>query len=216
MIKYFYTISFFLFTFTLSIIHAQNKVDLHFGYGHYLNNSENSMKLMSEEKFRFYNFYGFTYQRNDLWGYNLILDYDYNKIIKNNIIEFVRTGPDSPDPLFFFSGDITLINHNIDLDIVKKYDQYFSYGFGPSFVITNRILDIPDHLYDKLASSGLGLNGFIELSVPLDKDEQFFFTSKLKVRYTYSIWFDKGIRDLDDYYQEFLTAEIFAGVGYAF
>ena len=215
MIKYFYTISFILFTF--SIIQAQNKIDLHFGYGHYLDNSENSMTLMSEVKFRSYYFYGFTYQRNDLWGYNLILDYDYHKIIKNNIIEFVRTGPDSPDPIGFFSGDLTLINHNIDLDIVTKYDQYFSYGFGPSFVITNRILDIPDHLYDKLASSGIGLNCFIEVSIPFDKGEQyFFFTSKLKVRYTHSIWFDKGMRNLDNYYQEFLTAEFFAGIGYAF
>jgi hypothetical protein len=44
----------------------------------------------------------------------------------------------------------------------------------------------------------------------------FFFTSKLKIRYTYSIWFDEGIRNLDNYHQEFLATQISVGLGYPF
>ncbi len=70
---------------------------------------------------------------------------------------------------------------------------------------------------DKLASSGLGVNGFLEFSISLDNSGiYFFFTSKLKIRYTYSIWFDEGIRNLDNYHQEFLATQISVGLGYSF
>ncbi len=58
---------------------------------------------------------------------------------------------------------------------------------------------------------------YAELYVPINRSKKyFFFTSKLKFRYTHSIWFDKGIRNLDDYHQEYFTVQILAGIGYAF
>ncbi|MGE5846165.1 MAG: hypothetical protein ACM34O_05540 [Ignavibacteria bacterium] len=122
-------------------------------------------------------------------------------------------------------ADASLINHNIDLAYIGIISPYFSWGLGPSFVITNRIIEIdnPDAeaitllLYDKLASSGLGANAFIDFSVPFSETENyFFFSSEIKFRYTHSIWFDEGIRNLDNYKQEFLVFTLSAGIGYSF
>ncbi len=112
----------------------------------------------------------------------------------------------------------------IDLNYVRDIDKNFSYEIGPSIFIANRILEISDIPFglrtisfcDKLASSGLGINGFLMLNIPLLENEKLFFTSKIKFRYAHSIWFDKGLRNLDNYYQEFITAQVTAGVGYAF
>ena len=206
-----------LFIFSNSIIKSQNKISLNVGYGYYLSNSENSSKIMGDKKYKSFVLYDFSYQRDNLFGFNLLFEYSYQQITKKNIIEFIRYDPGpfpSPPP---YSGDIKLINHNFDLVYIAKINNYLSYGIGPSFIIVNRILDIDTVLYDKLASSGLGVNGFAELSVPINGNKKhFFFTSKLKFRYTHSIWFDRGIRNLDDYHQEYFTVQIIAGIGYTF
>jgi len=206
-----------LFLFSTSIIHSQNRISLNVGYGYYLSNSENSTKIMGDNKYQSFVLYDFSYQRDSLFGFNLLFEYSYQQITKINIIEFIRYDPGpfpSPPPYW---GNMKLVNHNFDLDYTAKINNYLSYGIGPSFIIVNRILEVDTVLYDKLASSGLGVNGFAELSVPIYGNKKyFFFTSKLKFRYTHSIWFDKGIRNLDDYKQEYFTVQILAGIGYAF
>ncbi|MGE5683067.1 MAG: hypothetical protein ACM34K_19570 [Bacillota bacterium] len=220
-------IKFLLLTFLLagSVIFPQNRFSLDIGYGNYLSNSENSLRIMGDEKYRSYIFYGFSFQKEDLYGLNLMLEYSYNNIKKDDIIKFYQTGEASPEIIGSFNGDMTLICHNIDLSYIKNIGKNFSLGAGPSFVITNRIFEIDRKLtidtrqvslYDKLASSGLGLSGFLMFSLPLTEDQKLFLNSKLKLRYTHSVWFDKGIRNLDDYNQDFLTAQISAGIGYSF
>jgi len=206
-----------LFLFSNSIIISQNKISLSVGYGYYLSNSENSTKIMGDKKFQSFVLYDFSYQRDNLFGFNLMFEYSYQQVTKKNVIEFILYDP-SPNPsLPPLWGDMTLISHNLDFDYIGKINNFFYYGIGPSFIIVNRILDVEKSIYDKLASSGLGVNSFIDFSIPLSKGKNhFFFSSKLKFRYTHSIWFDKGIRNLDNYSQEFFTTQILAGIGYAF
>ncbi len=206
-----------IFLFSSSIIFSQNKISLNVGYGYYLSNSENSTKIMGDKKFQSFLLYDLSFQRDDLFGLNLMLEYSYQEITKDNIIEFIRAGhgPDPPPPPYW--GNMKLVNHNFDIDYIGKINNYLSYGIGPSFIIVNRILNVDTVLYDKLASSGLGVNGFAEFSIPIIGSKNYlFFTSKLKFRYTHSIWFDKGIRNLDDYHQEYFTVQILGGIGYAF
>ena len=203
--------------FSTSMINSQNRIGLNVGYGYYLINSENSTKIMGDKIFQSFVLYDFSFQKDSLLGFNLLFEYSYQQITKKNIIEFVRyePGPFPAPPPYW--GNMKLISHNFDLDYTAKINNYLSYGIGPSFIIVNRILEVDTVLYDKLASSGLGINGFTECSVPIyGSKKYFFFTSKLKFRYTHSIWFDKGIRNLDDYKQEYFTVHILAGIGYAF
>ena len=203
---------------------SQNKLSLNIGYGYYLSNSENSMKIMGDESFHSFLFYGFSFENENVLGLNLMLEYGYHRITKNNVIQFVRTSAAGPEPIGFLGGDMSLISHNIDLDWVNNINPYFSYGIGPSVIIVNRIFEINNipsgianqSLYDKLASSGLGLNGFLMFNIPVDMNGRFFLNSRIKLRYTHSIWFDKGIRNLDNYYQSFFTGQISAGIGYVF
>ncbi|MFO7447303.1 MAG: hypothetical protein R6W90_13115 [Ignavibacteriaceae bacterium] len=211
-----------------SPVFSQNKLSLNIGSGYYLNNSENSLDIVGDKRYKFYLFYGFAYERENILGFDLMFEYNYHQMVKKDVLTFVYSGEASPDPSGFFSADVSLINHNFDFTCTGRISSYFLYGIGPSFVITNRTIevDLPDNIgavqskmdfYDKLASSGIGLNGFLEFRIPLDNNPNyFFFTSKLKLRYTYSIWFDEGLRNLDDYYQEFLTMHLSAGVGYSF
>jgi hypothetical protein len=206
-----------LFLFSISFIQSQNKVNINFGYGIYLSNSENSLKIVGDESFRSYLHYGFTYQRENLLGHNLMFEYSYHQITLEDALIFVRTGEHDPTPIGYFGADVSLVSHNFDLNYISDFGQYFSYGIGPSFIIANRIIDIEETLYDKLASSGIGINGLIEFTLPFSESENyFFFTSMFKLRYTYSIWIDEGIRKLDDYHQEFLTTQISIGLGYSF
>ena len=210
---------------TCSNVFAQNKVSINFGYGYYLKNSENSLKVMGDKKFQSHWFYGFAFQRDDILGLNLIIDYSYHQITKKDVLMFVRTSSASPEVIGSFGSDMSLISHNIDVDYTGKINEYFSYGIGPSFVIVNRIFKIDENnlegynlsFEDRLASSGLGANVFFDFTFPLNETKNFFFiTSKLKLRYTHSIWFDKGIRNLDNYNQEFITLHLSLGVGYSF
>lgn len=201
---------------------SQNRINFNIGYGNYISNSENSMKIMVNKKFRSHLLFGLTYQKEDVFGYNLLIEYSYHEITEKNVIEFIRTGESSPEPIGSIGGDMTLISHNIDFNYVGVINNYFSYGIGPSLFIVNRIFEIrnipfgeqPTSFYDKLASSGLGINGFLMFSTPIT--ENIFFSSKIKFRYTHSIWFDEGIRNLEDYYQQFVTGQVTVGLGYLF
>lgn len=210
-----------LIIFSFSSIYSQNKLDLNVGYGYYLSNSENSFKIIGDENFSSYLFYGFAYQRENLLGINFRFEYNYHQINKENVISFYSFSHGE----YSWTGDLSIISHNIDINYFGNFSKYLFYGIGPSFVITNRILEIrqvqPVHennnIYDKLAASGLGINGYLSVQIPLTNDKNYFyFTSMLKLRYTYSIWYDEGIRELDDYYQEYFTTQLSIGVGYSF
>jgi len=213
--------------FNLCFVRAQNRVELHNTPGIYVLNSENSMRMMQEENetFRFFYSFGFSYLRQNLFGHDIIFEYNFRYESKDNLLEFVWTD-ETGEELGTFYADVRLVNHNFDLDYVKNKNKYFSYGFGPSFVITNRIFELDEPInvyptgkqkfYDKLASSGLGANAFIEFAISFGSKSNFMFISRFKIRYTHSIWFDEGLRKLDDYYQEFLTTELSLGIGYKF
>jgi len=206
--KKYFILTFIIFLSSNCFINPQNKISANVGYGYYLNNSENSLKVMGDKSYKSYVNYGFSYQRDDILGYDFLFEYNYHKMIKKNVIKFFRTGTESPDIIDTIGTDASLISHNFDFNYIGNIYSYLSYGIGPSFIIVNRIIKTEDSfmeggtrsLYDNLASSGLGINGFIDFTVPLYESENYlFFTSKLKLRYTHSIWFDKGLRHLDDY-----------------
>ena len=212
-----YYICCFLIIIAHSVLQAQNKVSFNLGIGHYALNSENSMRIMMDERYRAYFLCGFTYERENLWGNNFQFEYSYHQNTKEHVLQFVRIDELTGTPASITPGDVSLIMHNFDLSYVQKINNDFSYGYGLSFAVINRIIDIQNSLYDKLASSGLGVNCYIAYTRQLTEEEHYYyFTAKVKLRYIHSVWFDKGIRNLDDYSQYFFTDELSVGVGYAF
>ena len=206
-----------------SFHYSQNRLSVNIGPGYYLLNSENSNKIVGDKRFKWYINFGFSYQRENLFGYKLLFEYSFQQITKNDALIFRISDP-SPNPFLGSIGtDLKLINHNLDFDIVEYISQNFGFGIGPSFVITNRLVETNEeafgehNLFDKLASSGIGVNTFLNFSIPFSESEDyFFFNSKIKLRYTHSIWFDEGNRKLDDYSQDFFTTKLSVGIGYSF
>lgn len=200
-----------------ALMMPQNKANVNLGIGFYVNNSENSMRIMRGEKYHSYFQYGFTYERENFYGCDLQFDYSFHQNTKEHLLQFAILDEDGTHAVGMTPGDVSLRIHNFDVSYTKKMDKYFTWGAGPSFALINRIIDVQNHLYDKLASSGLGVNAFLEFSIPFNPAKpDFYFTSNMKFRYLHSIWFDKGNRNLDDYSQWFLTSELTVGIGYAF
>lgn len=207
---------------------SQNRISVNAGYGYYLQNSENDLKIMGDKKFSTLFSFGADYERLNILGMHLSLGYNYSSVTEENVIEFPYTGEAGPDIIGSYGADLTFTTHCIDLSYISRIHKNFAFGAGPSFIIINRILEIDEQrinvggqsytlgFYDKLASSALGVNGFLQFTLPLKADNKLFVNSKLKFRYAHSIWFDEGIRKLDNYEQEFITSELSAGIGYFF
>lgn len=207
-----------------SALFPQYRINLNPGFGYYARNSENSLRMMNnQKKYRAYFSFGLSFQKEDLLGLNIMLDYSYNHLTRENLVAFTYTDM-SPIEYSTVHGGLTLSSHNIDVNYLGTILRTFYFGIGPSFVITNRTYDnearygdrrlVLPAFEDRLASAGLGVNAFIMYNVPLI--EKFYFTSKIKLRYTHSVWFDKGPRNLDNYKQEFVTSEASVGIGYTF
>jgi hypothetical protein len=201
-----------------SISFSQHQITLKPTIGGYIYNSENSLKVMGDENY-FLN-YGFevSYENKDLFGYDMQVDYSYIYSGIDNVLEFVRTGPDDPTPIGFTYSDVSLSLHTFDFELKNEIDEYFSYGFGPSFSFVNRsfILEA-DNFIDRLASFAVGLNASIDIKYPLTNDEAFIFLySGIKCRYLFGLLYDKGLRDLSDYNQHFVTGNFSIGLGYSF
>lgn len=61
------------------------------------------------------------------------------------------------------------------------------------------------------------MNGFVRFTTSLNEiGNDLIFISVLKLRYTHSIWFDEGLRKLDDYNQEFFVVQLSLGFAYNF
>ncbi|MEO8233283.1 MAG: hypothetical protein ABI638_13445 [Ignavibacteriota bacterium] len=215
-----YIVSILLFVFLLiSSSFSQNQITVKPAIGLYLYNSENSLKVMGDKNYLLN--YGFevSYEKKDLYGCDIKVDYSYIYSSFDNILEFEFYDP-SPDPIpnRFFYSDVALSLHNFDLSLKGDIDNYFSYGFGPSFSFINRAYAIDRYDFiDRLASFAIGLNSSIDVKYPLTDDEQYLFLiGSLKFRYLYGLLYDKGLRDLSNYNQHFLTANFTIGLGYNF
>ena len=164
--------------------------------------------------------YGFelSYGNKDIFGYDIQLDYSYIYSGFDNYLEWVRTGESDPTPIGYSYSDISLSLNNFDLSLKNEIDEYFSYGFGPSFSFVNRTYtyDFVDFV-DRLASFAIGINASIDFKYPLNESEQYLFLfSSVKYRYLFGLLYDKGLRDLSNYDQHFITGNFSVGIGYNF
>ena len=217
-----YLAPFLLISFFFTPLSAQDKLTFDLGAGYFLRNSENGLNIMYDKNYKEYYIAGLAWQVNNVSGYNMLFEYNFQYIRKNNITKLQST--DAEGNVFdTFPLDVALINHFLDIDFYDPYTENISFAWGPSLVLTHRIIEISDlpkvteiskdSFYDRLASFGLGINGLVEYKISVDTDMSFI--SKLKLRYSHSLLFDEGLRKLDDYNQEFFTAQLTIGVQFS-
>ena len=215
--NFIFVISLFLFLFT-SISFSQHQISLKPTIGGYIYNSENSLKIMENEDYILN--YGFevSYENKDLLGYDIQADYSYIYSGFDNYLEWVRTGENGPEILDVFYSDISLTLNNLDISLINNIDEYFSYGIGPSASIVNRsIITDESNFVDRLASFAIGLNVSLDFKYPLNEAEQYLFLyGSVKHRYLFGLLYDKGLRDLSNYNQHFVTGNFSVGLGYNF
>jgi hypothetical protein len=209
-------ISFFSFS-LFTNLYSQNQITVSPVIGLYLYNSENSLPVMGDENYLLNYGFEISYRNKNLFGYIIQFDYSYLYSGIDEVIKFVRTGEGFPDPIVFYS-DVSLSLNTFDISLNDKLGNIFSYGFGLSFSIVNRSIIIGySDFVDRLASFNIGLNGIIDMRIPLSNNaEYWYFYSGLKFRYLHGFFYDEGLRDLDDYEQDFVTANLAIGIGYNF
>lgn len=215
--NFIFVISQFLFLFT-SISFSQHQISLKPTIGGYIYNSENSLKLMENEDYILN--YGFevSYENKDVFGYDIQLDYSFIYSEKDKVLEFYSYDPSPDGNSFNYYADVSLALSTIDISLKKELNKFITAGFGPSFSFVNRsyIVEYTDFV-DRLASLAGGLSGSIDFKYPLtENSDAWYFSSGLKIRYLYSFFYDKGLRDLNNYDQHFVTANFVIGLGYQF
>lgn len=102
---------------SLTTINAQHKVELSFGAGHYLHNSENSFDIMKNKKFDLYFLYGITYQNDNIFGQSLRINYNFHRINKDEIF---REKGHYQFNTYYAIGNISLVSYNFDLVYVRE------------------------------------------------------------------------------------------------
>ena len=197
---------------------TQHQITVKPSLGIYLYNSENSLEIMGDENYLLNYGFEISYENKEIFGYDIQVDYSYMYSSKNKVLEFYAYDPSPDGNSFYFYSDVSLSLHNFDISLKNEINEYFSYGFGPSFSFVNRSYIVEySNFEDKLASFAIGVSGSIDLKLPLDENTNYWYLySGLKLRYLYGLFYDEGLRDLSDYNQHFITGNLAIGIGYSF
>ena len=163
--------------------------------------------------------YGFevSYENKSLLGYDFQIDYSFITSSRDNVIEWARISMYG-DIVSKSYTNVTLTLHSFDLQLKNDLGEYFSLGYGLAFSFVYRTNEVQDYNFiDRLASFAIGINGAIDVRLPFGNDNNgLYFCTGLKIKYLYGLFYDKGIRDLSNYYQHFVTGNFSIGLGYSF
>jgi hypothetical protein len=204
-------------------IYGQNRLIVSVNPGLYLHNSENSLQVGDQYKIVSCPGFSTAFEKDNILGFKVHLEYNFNYYSKTGMHDFYWYELNPPiiqghkDAANYF-----LTSHNFDLSLLFNLFRYFNYYLGPSLAVYNRTIEFPQgviasRIYDNLVSYCVGLNGAMNFNYPLSDDKNYFFLyAGLKFRYLHSFMFDARGRNLGNYFQSFLTAQLNLGIGYNF
>jgi len=207
----------FVFPFSLHGAYAQTEVYAAPGYSAYIYNSENGTSIMGDKNYRYFFSPMLGIGIGNILGYQSFIEYSYQNSLADNTVPFENNIGIAPSPPFFCNVDLKI--HNIDLSLRGNITENLIWGIGPAFSMINRTVIFPflDREYDRLISYALGLHASINFQKPLsDGPNRFLILAGFKARYTHTVLYDKGGRDLSNYNQDYLTGFFFVGLGYQF
>lgn len=213
--KNFLSAQIILFCLFVSISFAQNQVKVNPSAGLFLYNSENALKIMEQGNYILN--YGFevSYLNNNIFGYQIQVDYSYIYSGVDGALEFFRT---SGDDIGVSYVDVSLSFNTIEILLKNNLNDKLFLSIGPAFSFVNRsVFYDKDDFEDRLASFNIGLSSTIDMQWPFSDDsEDWYFYGGIKLRYLYGLIYDEKGRDLSDYNQHFLTLNLQLGIGYNF
>ena len=206
---------------------AQNRVMFSVNPGTSFHNSENSMQTIGGERLGWSPGMALAFEREDMWGLDLLAEYSFNASRANNVIEYVVTDVGG-NLQFTYGANLMLLIHNLDLGVSYRENEWLNFSIGPTISFVNRTIKINGipsfegptatrDFEDRLASLCAGFNVAAGVQLPMDDGPEYpFFFSTFKLRYLHSVWFDARGRNLDNYYQSFLVGQVNLGIGYRF
>ncbi len=170
---------------------AQNQITVSPVIGLYLYNSENSLPVMGDENYLLNYGFELSYRIKNLFGFTFQVDYSYLYSGIDSVLKFIVTNELEPNQAFY--SDVSLSLNTIDISVIGNFGKIFSFGFGPSFSIVNRSINVENpydfdeeyrHFEDRLASFNIGIIGLVDMRIPFsDKNNYWYFYSGLKIRY---------------------------------
>ncbi len=215
--------------FIVSLLPAQQKFFFSLNPGASLYTTENSSKVIGEKSIEWFGGGSIGYETSDLFETNLRFTYDVAFTQVNDALKFFFTSDKGPDVIDTFGADYLLYLHNVDVTQQFKLDDQFSFSFGPTLSWVNRsiiIHDIPRFseigpatmgFEDRLATLCAGAAASVTMEVPFDDTpEHLFFFAGIKSRILFSLWTDARGRNVSNYRQEFILAQINVGIGYSY
>ena len=206
---------------------ARNRVMFSVNPGTSFHNSENSMQTIGGERLGWSPGMALAFEREDMWGLDLLAEYSFNASRANNVIEYVVTDVGG-NLQFTYGANLMLLIHNLDLGVSYRENEWLNFSIGPTISFVNRTIKINGipsfegptatrDFEDRLASLCAGFNVAASVQLPIDDGQEYpFFFSTFKLRYLHSVWFDGRGRNLDNYYQSFLVGQVNIGLGYRF
>ena len=201
----------------ISSVYSQNKICFSLSPGLSLYNSENSMKVTGNNKVDWLLGIGVGLQGAKLFEENISLEYNFTFRKVNRAMDYQQANEMSPTQIASYDADLILYFHNFDFAVITNVTKTLRLIYGPTLSFVNRSFytDASPTFEDRLASLCVGLNCSVDMiAPPSGNDESPFFYSNIKIRYLHSILFDARGRNLDNYYQSFLFAQLNIGLGY--
>ena len=206
---------------------AQPTLLISFDPGLNLHNSENSLKPIGNKALDWSPGVSVGFEGLSLWGVLARLEYSYTCSIARNALEFPTTSPSGPMPTGFFGADLSFTTHTFDIGGVLQPVSFLFLTAGPSVSVAYRTIEftvpassnLPEiNFRDRLASVCLGVNGGVDVRIPLGSEipRHLLLFAGLRLRYLHSVLFDGRGRNVSEYSQSQLFGRLSVGFGYAF
>ena len=205
---------------------AQQTLLLSLDPGLNIHNSENSLKTIGNKALDWSPGFSAGYEGVCLWGVALRLEYSYTRSSAHNALEFAIAGSSGPEPIASFGSDLSFTTNNLDIAAIVQPEPFLILAIGPTLALAHRTIEFTEppseefsaiYFQDRLTSLCLGVNGAVDLRVPLENGPQHLFLfAGIRLRYLHSVLFDKRGRDLGNYSQSQFFGRLSVGLGCTF
>lgn len=194
---------------------GQDDIGITCGVGAYAYNTENEYAITKNENYILNFTFAAYYVRALSANYRINVSYNFMFSKINDALLFAITAPNVPEALGQYGVDIKLMFNMFDFNLDVKLNKNYYISMGPTLALVFRSLVIDHHSFkDELASVCGGLNVVAAWYYPIDNSKM-YYQMGIKTRFLTGLFFDRGMRNIDDYNQSFITVNLELGLGFS-